>query len=464
MTMDLFTRLLQEFSILGGLLLVGFFLRAKLRVLQRLFLPASVIGGFIGLLLGPVVLKSYAILRFPAEIIADFSLLPGILIVPIIASVPLGIGMDKGSVKTSTSRNAVLPMFLLSVACAFGMFGLGFAVNMGFTQWMPELEIYPAFGMELSLGFAGGHGTAGLMGNVLQKLNLPYWEVAQGVTITSATVGLIGGIVLGMVLINIAARKNKITHLVNPDSIPEEIRQGYQIDISRQELGCRETTHSSSIDSLTLHAAIIFGVCGLSYLVVDLLKAYHVPLFSNIFAWAYAIVIMLIVNLVLKRLELSFLIDQRIKTKFTSFLVDFSIVAAISSLPVEAVLQFALPMIIMFVLGFVLVYLVLLVLGQYVFIDYPFERGIALFGQNTGVIMTGILLLRICDPDMKTPVLRDFSISYALATMLLYALLLPVIRLLPNVAAIFFLCTTVAIVAIVVSLIHARLSRGKPVS
>jgi ESS family glutamate:Na+ symporter len=95
--------------------------------------------------------------------------------------------------------------------------------------------------------------------------------------------------------------------------------------------------------------------------------------------------------------------------------------------------------------------------------DYRFERAIALFGQNTGVIITGILLLRICDPDMKTPVIGDFSISYALVTMFLYAMLLPVIRLLPDAVTIFFLTAAVAVVAILGASIHARLIRSKPV-
>ncbi len=456
MTLDLFTGLLQEFGILGGLLLVGVLLRAKVRLFQNLFLPAAVIGGFIGLLLGPIIMKSYAILPIPEEFISDFALIPGILIVPIIASVPLGIGMESRDAATPRSKSGILPMFLLSTGCAFGLFAIGFATNIVFSSLQPELGIYPAFGMELSLGFSGGHGTAGLIGNVLQRLKLPYWEVAQGVAVTSATVGLVGGILLGMILINTAARKNKIANLADPSLIPPEIRKGYQSDISRQEVSCRETTHTSSIDSLTFHAAIIFVVCGLSYALVSFLKAYKVPLLSNIFAWAYAIVIMLIVNQILKKLNLSFMIDHKIKTKFTSFLVDFSIVAAIASLPVQAVLQFVVPMVLMFVVGFVVIYLVLMVLGQKLFEDFAFERSIALFGQNTGVIMTGILLLRVCDPDMKTPVMKDFSISYALTTLLCYAMLLPVIKLIPNAGAIFILTGSVAVIAIVLAVIHAK--------
>jgi len=459
MTSELFTRLLQEFSILGALLLLGVLFRAKIKLFQNLFLPAAVIGGFIGLIFGPIVMKSYAVLPLPGVFIKDFALIPGILILPIIASIPLGIGMERPGETAETSKGGILPMFLLGTACAFGLFALGFGTKMIFSKLMPQLEIYPAFGMELSLGFFGGHGTAGLIGNIMQKLKMPYWEVAQGVAVTSATVGLVGGILLGMIFINTAARKNRINHLTDPSALPEEMRKGYQPDISKQDISCRETTHTSSIDSLAFHIAIVFSVCGLSYLLTGFLKSHKVPLLSNIAEWAYAIAIMLIINLIIKKLNLSFLIDPKIKTKFTSFLVDFSIVAAIASLPVQAVIKYVIPMVVMFIVGFILVYLIIMVLGDIFFKDYRFERAIALFGQSTGVMMTGILLLRICDPDMKTPVLKDFSIAYALSTMLCYALLLPVIRLLPNSGAIFFLTLGVAVVLLAIAVINHKFSR-----
>ncbi len=456
MTPELFTQLLKEFCVLGGLLLAGILLRAKIKFFQNLFLPASVIGGFLGLLLGPVVLKEWAILPIPEEYIKDFSLLPGILILPIIASVPLGVGGGPKKSGKEKRKSSVLPMFLIGTGCAFGLFALGFATKIVFTRIMPQLDIYPAFGMELALGFFGGHGTAGLIGNILQKLNMPCWEVAQGVAVTSATVGIVSGILLGMFFINIAARKGRITHLTNPKDLPRDMKTGYEPDINRQEFSCRETTHTSSIDSLGFHAALIFAVCGLSFVVTDFFKAHHVPLLSNIAEWAYAIALMLIVNGIIQRVGLGFLIDAKIKTKFTAMLVDFSIVAAIAGLPVNAVLQYAVPMIAMFILGLIMVYLIIMILGMRVFKDHAFERAIALFGQSTGVIMTGILLLRICDSDMKTPVLQDFSISYALSTMLCYALLLPVIKLLPNSWAIFWLTAGVCSACLVGAILSSR--------
>jgi len=225
-----------------------------------------------------------------------------------------GLVLKKVAYRTGTTtrvRTVVRVPCLTVSGATFGLFALGFATKIVFPRIMPDLEIYPAFGMELALGFFGGHGTAGLIGNILQKLNLPYWEVAQGVAVTSATVGIVCGILFGMIFINIAVRKNKITNLTDPADLPVEMRKGYQARIGQQERSCRETTHSSSVDSLAFHVAVVLVVCGISYFLVGFLNAHQVPLLSNIAEWAYAIAIMLVVNQGINRLNLGFLIDLK---------------------------------------------------------------------------------------------------------------------------------------------------------
>ena len=49
--------------------------------------------------------------------------------------------------------------------------------------------------------------------------------------------------------------------------------------------------------------------------------------------------------------------------------------------------------------------------GKY---DYPFERAIMSWGVNTGVTINGMMLLKICDPDYSSPALNDFSMGFAL--------------------------------------------------
>ena len=58
---------LQAFALLGVFLLIGTLARAKLGVLQRMFLPASVIGGFVGLLIGPAIWGDITPVSYPAD-------------------------------------------------------------------------------------------------------------------------------------------------------------------------------------------------------------------------------------------------------------------------------------------------------------------------------------------------------------------------------------------------------------
>jgi possible ESS family glutamate:sodium (Na+) symporter len=48
---------------------------------------------------------------------------------------------------------------------------------------------------------------------------------------------------------------------------------------------------------------------------------------------------------------------------------------------------------------------------------------ISTFGMATGVFLTGILLLRICDPNFESPVLANYSLSYTIISISYFALL-----------------------------------------
>lgn len=217
MTSLLLQELLKSVAILSALLLLGAFLRAKIPFFRKLLLPASVIGGFIGLLLGPQVLGGNAILSFPEEYINTWSLLPGILIVPIFAAVPLGMFMHQKKKEEGVFKKT-LPKVLVSCGLFSAVGSVQMLLGFGFTlvaaKLVPSLNLYRTFGYELSQGFSGGHGTAGGVGNILEGMGLDYWATAQGVAITFATVGLIGGMLLGIYLINRASSKGQTRYAV----------------------------------------------------------------------------------------------------------------------------------------------------------------------------------------------------------------------------------------------------------
>ena len=48
---------------------------------------------------------------------------------------------------------------------------------------------------------------------------------------------------------------------------------------------------------------------------------------------------------------------------------------------------------------------------------------VATLGMTTGVFLTGVLLLRICDPDLESPVLANYSLSYTVISIIYFAML-----------------------------------------
>ena len=234
MTTALLQNLISYMGLAACLLLAGMFLRAKVSVFRKLLLPASVIGGFVGLLLGPQVLGDRAILRFSADCVSTWSLIPGVLILPIFASVPLGDGMNEPpKPKGEFRRN--LPKVLASLGC-FGSTAcvqsmVGFGVALFIAKFMPQMGLYKNFGYELTAGFSGGHGTAGAIGGLLQQFGVPHWEVAQGMATTFATIGLVGGMIGGILLINYYCRKGETRMLDKPSELPEVTVFGFTKNI-----------------------------------------------------------------------------------------------------------------------------------------------------------------------------------------------------------------------------------------
>lgn len=172
MTGAMLTDLLKSLGLLGAFLLIGVLLRAKVKVFQKTFMPASVIGGFLLLILGPQVLNAFSLVGIPDSWFTVYGLLPGIFIVPVVASVPLGLRLGGGKSGGSVGKmlKSVLPLIGIGLAVAMMQFALGFGTHLLFKG---SFDFYDVFGIELAIGYVGGHGTAGTLGNMLGELNLP---------------------------------------------------------------------------------------------------------------------------------------------------------------------------------------------------------------------------------------------------------------------------------------------------
>lgn len=450
------TDFLKSLALLGAFLLLGVFLRAKVKFLQKAFIPSSVIGGFLLLLLGPQCLD---LLPVPAEWFSVYSLLPGVLIVPVVAAVPLGltIGSGSGGNDSKVLKN-VLPLLGIGFGVSMLQIALGYLTQAGFSS---VFSLYDVFGIELAIGFVGGHGTAGTLGNMLSELNLPYWEVSQGVATTTATFGIVGGILIGIAMINWAARHGQTALLRQPADIPLSIRRGFETNTAKQASLGRETTLSSSIDTLAFHAALIFLACGLAYLVLKVVDG--IPVLSDISVWAYGMIIMFLIWGIMCKLKLGYLVDSKVKSKISSSFTEFAVIAAIASLPIKAVATYIVPILFLVVLGYVVTATVLFFLCKRFLKGYWFEQMIATFGMSTGVFLTGVLLLRVCDPDLESPALANYSLSYTISGVIFFAMLnlFVVLPLSAGAIATAAVALGIALIAFVFAIATSRIFFGK---
>ncbi len=456
MTATLLTDLLKSLSLLGLFLLIGFVLRATIKPFQKTFIPASVIGGTLLLILGPQILN---VLPTPKEWFDIYSFLPGVLIVPVVTATPLGLKLNKTNKDVNVLKN-VLPLAFIAMAVTMLQLAIGYFTNVIFHD---QYDLYQTFGIELVIGFVGGHGTAGTLGNMLSSLNLSYWQTSQGVAVTTATLGLVGGILIGIVLINYAARSGKTSLLSKPANIPLSFQKGFEQDLLKQKSIGKETTMSSSIDVFGFHASIIFVACGISYFIIKVAKDLNIPLLSGISVWAYGMIVMGFIWWIVCKCKLDYLFDAKVKGHITGSFTEFAVIASIASLPVKAVLSYFVPIMVMVILGYIITTFVLFFLCKRLLKGYWFEQMIATLGMATGVFITGVLMLRICDPQLESPALTSYSISYSI-TSVLYFVLLSMFMKLPLTIGAFqtmLISILLAIGFVIFAFVSSRLSFGK---
>ena len=100
-------------SMLGILLVVGTYLRLKVPFLKKYFIPASLIAGIIGLLLGP-----YFLGIIPKHITSCWSGMSGVLIVIVFAPMLMGyIGADNMAVGFVIPLLAFLYILYFALRC-----------------------------------------------------------------------------------------------------------------------------------------------------------------------------------------------------------------------------------------------------------------------------------------------------------------------------------------------------------
>jgi len=405
------------------LLLIGHVLRTRVRLLQWMYLPACVIAGLVGL----AVIQVVGVLAFPASrqpwtiwgrcvLAADeafmewtplWGRLPGFLINIVFACLFLGVKLPRFS--SLLKRSGTQLAYGQIVAWGQYVVGVGLVVfALGGVFGLPDM-----FGGVLPVGFEGGHGTAGGMGPVFEDLG---WPAGKDFALASATAGILSAIVVGMVLVNLAARRGWTTRRQSPADVPEDDSIGI-IPVGRRPSAGKLTVKADAIESFTLHIAVIGLALLLGWLMklaVAQLDRLHPWLAANrLFASVPMFPLCMLGGLIVQIWEQKFdrhkLIDLGLTRRVQNTALDFLVVAAIATIRLEVVAAGAAPLLILVAAGIAWNVFCVLVLARRLLPDAWFERSIAEMGQSMGVTATGLLLLRVVDPDYRSPAADAFA-------------------------------------------------------
>ena len=382
--------LLVDVGWISVLLIIGNILRQRVRVLQQLLLPAPITAGLIGLILGPEVLK---IAPFSNEI-GDYTT---ILIAVVFAS--MAYSMDLGGSVAKGARN------MWAFSTTMFMFQWGLFVLAGVYLFKPVFGTEDWFGMMLPVGFVGGFGTAAV-GSALK--DTAGTAAASSLGFTAATVGTLVAIIGGVIVSNWGIRKGKTTELQG--DLPKELRSGYIEDEAERPSIGKATTNPSSIEPLALHSGFIVFTVLVAYMVNTLItnrwENVSIPLF------ALSFVIGFIGRGLLRLFKKPNYLDKDTVTAISGAATDYMIAFGIASIAPAALAAYWQALILLFVLGTIFCLFYLLVMAPLYFGEQWIERGIFGWGWATAAVATGIALLKMVDPKLKSGTLNEYGVAY----------------------------------------------------
>lgn len=392
---------LTDFGVLSILIVLAHLLRNRVRLLQNTYVPSSIIAGLICLFCGRQFLD---LIPFSENAYGRMNIdsYPSFLVVLLFSTIFLGKKKKTASLKRVLEHAG--DTFFFNLASISGQYG--FSLLFGILLLEPLFSSLPhGFAIFLPAGFAGGHGTAAAISGVLQTHG---FEGALSIGYSAATVGVLIGVLGGMIVINLATRLGWTRIVQSVQEMPHSMKSGFVPEEEQQSMG-QETVHPIALDPLTWHLAIVIGTATLAYTGAKALNEFFgvsVPVFC---------VALLMGSLVQKVLNLSKLgryVDRHVVHRVGSLVTDYLIGFGIASISVDIVVNFAAPLVMLFAFGTIFTCAFLWFIGPRVCRNFWFERTMAVFGWNFGTVATSVMLLRVIDPDMRTPVMEDFSVSY----------------------------------------------------
>jgi len=361
-------------------------------VLKKIFykfiwlLPTSIIAGFIALISSQQII-GITTLSTRLNVYID------ILLAIIFSTFPLSIKN-----LNPTYIKSVKKLWQYSALQYFSQWGLSlFLVTAGFFYAWPIVT--DTFGLVLPAGFAGGHGSAAVVGDLLYKLGN---KNALTLTMAMATIGALCSVTGGMFWI-FWAKKKGLVNIV--------------------DLKAQNQSFNLKADIKTM--VIIYTIVAIAFFtkpyLVEVLK-FEVPVF------VVAVAVSILTRLIPFKLTLD---DETIGTS-TNIATDLLVCVGIASIQLLIVNDFLAPLLIMSLIGIILCVLYFKKLALKVFEEDSFSKALFTWGWSVGGLVFGLALVKIVNPKDNIKIMQQFALTYLLLAPIEISLLLSMPYLVHN--------------------------------
>ncbi|SFD87079.1 glutamate:Na+ symporter, ESS family [Lentibacillus persicus] len=380
------------FGLASIMLCIGLIIRTKVPFISKMLVPASVVGGVIGL----VVMNTGLITAVDSQMYVD--------IVTLLFTVTfISIGLTSNP-KSQSSES-------VGKSIAKGSIGLGFLWNLVYalTPAVGALIIIgiggffkmaPIYGLLIPFAFTQGPGQSATFGGIMEQ----QYGIANAATVgvTFAALGFLLCFLVGVPLARYGIKKGLAKNM-GTNKIEGFVKRGYYVKNDKRESLGNETMFSGNIDTMTFHFAII-GVCFLIALGMAEIVSF-IPAIGSTFSgmlFIYGMLAGYLVKFVMKKLRIENMLDNTFQSKITGWSTDYLIVASFMAVPFSVIGNWMIPILIVSIVVMILSVMISIYFGQRMGGDNDFERTVGLYGTVTGTVPSGIALVRIIDPSLRT--------------------------------------------------------------
>lgn len=379
------------------------FLKEKLGIFRSIIVPTSLLAGFLGLLLGDEVI---GLITFDREMYADIVYhCLGIGFIALSLS-----GGDKKQGRDSVNSG----LFILSNYCFQGVLGMLLVVILA-AFFKPDLFL--GLGLILPLAFGQGPGFAYSIGSTWDRtLGIGY---AAQYGLTLATAGFLVGGLVGIILLNVVVRKQKIevkrlkqlSGLQFKDLRLESVKEINFFDMLTTQVTWIAIIYFLALNTMFLLSTFLKTLGNVGVTVAGLVDGFNY-LFGILFAIAFRQLLMYLKKRGHRTKEL---IDPYLMQSIASLAFHIMIAASVMAISIYAIRDYWEVLLVVSIGGTIGVLSFVVLFGRIAFNRHPWYYILAMFGMMTGTASTGLALLRGVDPELDTDVATNLVLGSAVA-------------------------------------------------